>query len=254
MRIKYLFEILQSIVASLEPHNRELRALLKRDNVMDILDQSMGKLARSTPGVTAVFHKYQLDFCCGGNQTVRAAARNQNIDERALLDELTQINPADTEEDCADSTNKQLIGHILSRFHEQHRQQLPELARLAARVEQVHGGNPDCPKGLSAQLQVMSNALEMHMQKEEKILFPMILQGHSHMAAQPVTVMRSEHLAHAGELTELDRLTRGNTLPKGACTTWRALYLGLETFKADLMEHIHLENNILFDRIDHLLD
>ncbi len=30
--------------------------------------------------------------------------------------------------------------------------------------------------------------------------------------------------------------------------TWRALYLGLEKLEAELMEHIHLENNILFPR------
>jgi len=36
--------------------------------------------------------------------------------------------------------------------------------------------------------------------------------------------------------------------PEGACTTWRALYAGLSEFRNDLMEHIHLENNLLFER------
>lgn len=221
---------------------------------MDILDQRIGKLARNMPGVTAVFHKYQLDFCCAGNQTLRSLARHQNINESALLAELAQFTPAQTTRDWADASNAQLIDHILTRFHAQHRQQLPELARLAARVEQVHAGNAACPTGLASQLQSMSDLLEVHMQKEEKILFPMILQGHSAMAAHPVAVMRSDHLNHADELAELDRLTRGITLPEGACTTWRALYTGLAALKTDLMEHIHLENNILFDRVDHQLD
>jgi regulator of cell morphogenesis and NO signaling len=42
-------------------------------------------------------------------------------------------------------------------------------------------------------------------------------------------------------------VTNGITLPRGACTTWRALYLGLGAFREDLMEHIHLENNVLFE-------
>ena len=58
---------------------------------MDILDQSIGKLARSTPGVTAVFHKYQLDFCCGGNQTVRAAARNKTSMSALCLMSLPRL-------------------------------------------------------------------------------------------------------------------------------------------------------------------
>ena len=36
--------------------------------------------------------------------------------------------------------------------------------------------------------------------------------------------------------------------PRAACTTWRALYAGLRTFRQDLMAHIHTENNILFER------
>jgi regulator of cell morphogenesis and NO signaling len=35
-------------------------------------------------------------------------------------------------------------------------------------------------------------------------------------------------------------------LPVGACNTWTALYLGLRELKEDLMEHILLENEILF--------
>ena len=36
--------------------------------------------------------------------------------------------------------------------------------------------------------------------------------------------------------------------PAEACTTWRALYLRLDELEAELMEHVHLENNVLFRR------
>ena len=36
--------------------------------------------------------------------------------------------------------------------------------------------------------------------------------------------------------------------PEGACATWRALYTGLDKFAADLVDHIHIENNVLFPR------
>ena len=42
------------------------------------------------------------------------------------------------------------------------------------------------------------------------------------------------------------RLTNDITPPTGACVTWRALYTGLTQLREDLMQHIHLENNILF--------
>lgn len=60
--------------------------------------------------------------------------------------------------------------------------------------------------------------------------------------------MRGEHDDHGVELRRLEALTDGITPPRGACTTWRALYMGLATFRQDLMEHIHTENNIRFQR------
>ena len=34
--------------------------------------------------------------------------------------------------------------------------------------------------------------------------------------------------------------------PQGACNTWRALYAGIAQLNDDLINHIHLENNVLF--------
>jgi regulator of cell morphogenesis and NO signaling len=55
-----------------------------------------------------------------------------------------------------------------------------------------------------------------------------------------------EHEQHGAALARLLELTDDITLPRGACNTWRALYRLLAQFRDDLMEHIHLENNILF--------
>lgn len=218
---------------------------------MSILDQSLGQLARDIPGITAVFHKYQLDFCCGGKQSLRAAASRRNVDIETLLKELDALqSSAAREQSWSGVSDSRLIEHIVTRYHEAHRRQLPELVRLARRVEQVHGGKSDCPRGLAAHLEKLHAELENHMQKEERMLFPMIAGGLQAMTTGPITVMRREHDDHGEALAVIDSLTNAITPPAGACNTWRALYLGLETFKTDLMNHIHLENNILFDRID----
>ena len=65
-----------------------------------------------------------------------------------------------------------LIGHILMHYHEVHRRQLPELIRMAAKVEAVHAGHEAAPKGLPALLTSMHTELLQHMEKEESILFP----------------------------------------------------------------------------------
>ncbi|SFR56135.1 regulator of cell morphogenesis and NO signaling [Marinobacter daqiaonensis] len=155
-----------------------------------------------------------------------------------------------TQASLESTSNEELIEHILTRFHDTHREQLPELIQLSERVERVHGGHPDCPAGLSAHLRNVSEELETHMAKEEKILFPMITRGMGAMAAGPVSVMRSEHEEHSAALERLHTLTNGLTLPEGACRSWQRLYSGLTAFCDDLREHIQLENGLLFSRID----
>lgn len=152
--------------------------------------------------------------------------------------------------DAHSASNEELIEHILTRYHDTHRDQLPELLQLAERVERVHGGHPECPSGLAAHLRRMTEELEVHMEKEEKILFPMIARGMSAMAGGPVSVMRGEHDDHAAALDELERLTHNLTLPEDACGSWQRLYRGLTSLRDDLAAHIDLENNVLFSRVE----
>jgi len=140
----------------------------------------------------------------------------------------------------------ELIQHILQRYHECHRQQLPEAIRLAIKVEQVHGGHADCPHGLAEHLHAMLQELESHMRKEEQVLFPLIAQGRGALADGPIAMMRMEHDQHAEDLAQLGKLTGGLALPGEACNTWRELYTQLDTFRQDLADHIRLENTVLF--------
>ncbi|MBL3555403.1 MULTISPECIES: hemerythrin domain-containing protein [Marinobacter] len=153
-------------------------------------------------------------------------------------------------EPMTQASNEELIEHILTRYHDTHREQLPELIQLSERVERVHGGHTACPAGLSSHLTHMAEELETHMAKEEKILFPMIARGMGAMAGGPVAVMRHEHDDHGSALEELERITHGLTLPEGACGSWQRLYHGLANFRDDLQAHIQTENDLLFSRID----
>ena len=60
--------------------------------------------------------------------------------------------------------------------------------------------------------------------------------------------MREDHVDHGEVLERMTQLTSDFTVPEGGCGTWRALYQAAAQFKDDLIEHIHIENNILFPR------
>lgn len=140
--------------------------------------------------------------------------------------------------------------YIEKRYHERHREQLPQLAEMAARIEMVHAGADDLPAGLSDILRRMIGEMEVHMKKEELILFPAIRKGGIPGLENPIAVMRADHDGHDRDVAEMRRLTGGPTLPEHACGTWTALYAGLEEFMTDLADHMHLENDILFPQFE----
>lgn len=141
------------------------------------------------------------------------------------------------------------ISHILSRFHQCHREQLQTLIPLAEKVEECHSTHTDCPKGLTQALQKAYAELTSHMQKEEQILFPMIEVGNYQMARMPIQVMEFEHDEHSATIDVLRSLTNNITPPADACVSWQKLYQGIQEFCDDLQEHIHTENHILFSRV-----
>ena len=218
---------------------------------MNLLEQSLGQLACDLPGATRIFHRYKLDFCCGGQQSLREAMEAGDVEPADLLADLAAIRHDEVpERDWRHATMSELIEHILQRFHEVHREQLPELIRLARQVEETHGQRADHPTGLVKHLVGMFQDLLSHMQKEEQVLFPLLRRNESRRAQMPILVMRHEHDAHGQWLQKLAQITADFSVPADACNTWRALYAGLVRLKEDLMQHIHLENNVLFPQAE----
>jgi regulator of cell morphogenesis and NO signaling len=143
-----------------------------------------------------------------------------------------------------------LTRYIETRYHARHREQLPELAEMAERVEVVHFGEEDVPEGLSVILHRMNAEMEVHMKKEELILFPAIRKGGGPGTQNPIAEMRANHDDHAADLAEIRRLTAGMVVPEGACGTWTALYARLKEFVDELEEHMRLKNESLFPQFE----
>ena len=116
---------------------------------MNLLDRSLGQLARNIPGATGLFNKYNLDFCCGGSKSLRQAAQQQQLDTTQLLQDLSALmTNATTETDFNALSYDELIDYIYTHYHQVHRAELPELIRLAEKVETVHAEHPECPPPL----------------------------------------------------------------------------------------------------------
>ncbi len=210
---------------------------------------TLAELAVTRAGASRVFHRHGLDFCCHGRISLTDACAPKQIVVEELIGEI------EAEERLEESFSRwdhapltELVGHILMRFHVPLSPELPRLVSMARRVEAVHGEKATCPAGLTAVLERLSDDLELHMRSEEQDVFPAILAGRGSQIAALLSQTEGEHERAGADLARLRELTQDHTAPPEACGTWSALYLGLADLERDLMDHIHLENNILFPR------
>ena len=119
----------------------------------------IGEIATNLPGATAVFRKFRLDFCCGGEAMLAEAASRRGADLAAIERELQALD-LDAESDVPAESGA-LIDYILSRYHEVHRRELPELIKLSRKVEAVHADHPRAPRGLAHQRRIQGRAHEL---------------------------------------------------------------------------------------------
>jgi regulator of cell morphogenesis and NO signaling len=190
---------------------------------MDITpDTHVAKIATRHPGTIRVFQRHGIDFCCGGKRPLADASAEHGLDLEALRRELAHAaaGPEADERDWDEAPLAELVDHIVTRFHDRLREELPRLAAMADRVLTVHGEkHPDVLPALARTFHGLQAELESHTMKEEQILFPWICE-----------------------------MERGAT--SGASR--RGLYHGLAELEADTHRHIHLENNVLFPRAQQL--
>jgi regulator of cell morphogenesis and NO signaling len=73
----------------------------------------------------------------------------------------------------------------------------------------------------------------------------MIKQAHGNAGRRSYQRHGKEH-DEAGELLEVIKHITQNVTPPAACTTLESVYNGINELIDDLMEHISLENNVLF--------
>ncbi len=211
---------------------------------------TVGELATKRPRAIKILQQHNIDFCCGGKRHLSRVCAEAGVDVDTLLAKIDaeEARDATPVTDWSTAPLAELITFITERYHQPLPADLEHLERLAEKVERVHGASNPNLAPLAASLAEMRGELLPHIDKEDRILFPWILAGSGPSAGAPVRVMIMEHDDAGRILRELREHATGYVPPDGACKSWRALYEGLARFDAELKEHIHLENNVLFPR------
>ncbi len=212
--------------------------------------QTLADLAAAGPEVRSILLRHRLDFCCGGRRSLATACEEAGLPTDTVVTEIEAALTTRTDAlDPQELSAPELVEHVLERYHRPLPQQLEAVIAAAEKVERVHRDKPTCPHGLAAHLRTFRDGLLSHLAKEEGVLFPAILRGQrGNFLGGPVRVMMHEHDEHGAALRKTRALAHDLVPPAEACRTWRALYDELTRVETELMEHVHLENHILFPR------
>lgn len=228
-------------------------------------EKTVRELALENPSATRVFEKLGIDYCCGGNKSLEQACQVANLPIDEVIDSLEMADHAARAVQVARDWQREpladLASHITSTHHKFTRAELARLAPLLDKVCSVHGKNHPELQQVRASFQGLAQELTTHMMKEERVLFPYIVRMEEAVIQKepvlpapfgsvqnPVSMMEHEHDSAGNALRSMREASCGYTAPGDACISYQTLYKALAEFEADLHQHIHLENNILFPR------
>ena len=159
-----------------------------------------------------------------------------------------------------------LMQHIVTRHHGYLRDELPAIERAIAKAVELRAGTKATALlSLERTFRFFKRELELHLRKEEEVLFPLIRRlevAFSTSArlprfpfgsiANPIGIMEEDHDTENRQLEKMLGLTGNYSGPPEAATICRLVFERLQSLNADMTIHVHLENDVLFPRVSTL--
>jgi regulator of cell morphogenesis and NO signaling len=228
----------------------------------NINQQSIASLVLKNHQIVPVLEKYSIDFCCKGKANLADACKEKGIDLSKVLIEIDSVQKTETNKTMpfVEMSQAQLVNHIIVNHHYYVKHAMPTIMAHLEKVVKKHGEHYAYMIEVRDLFEIIQKEMDLHMQKEELLLFPRIVQveketenDQNHIFSknyltEPIFMIESEHEKAGDIMFEIRRLTNKYMIPVGACTTFRVCLAELEEFENDLHQHVHLENNILFPR------
>lgn len=232
--------------------------------MQNITSRTVREIAIELPQTTRVFEQHKIDYCCGGRKPFLDACRKAGAEPETVLREIEAvINDAPSEDMAwiATASAGRLADYIVEKHHAFTDKELENLPPLMNKVALVHGGRHEELIALRDIFAELRAELGTHLKKEEIVLFPYIRSIDPDYPSQnistsacfgavenPVRMMMMEHDSAGDLLARMREVSDNYALPADACPSYGALFSRLRELEADLHQHIHLENNLLFPK------
>lgn len=226
-------------------------------------EQTIGEIVAADYRSAAIFEKHGIDFCCGGKVALATVCREKGLDLAGITGELAalQEEPVDRSRNYASWSLSFLADYIVNTHHIYLKENDGQIAAYCRKIAEVHGTRHPEVIRIAAIFEKIAADMVGHLQEEEELFFPALKRADAARAAgtKPDEQLREtirtslvrlhrEHEEVGDAIHEIRHLANEYTLPVDACNTFMLTYRMLREFEDDLHKHVHLENNILFQK------
>ncbi len=218
---------------------------------MFTLTSPLAEILRESPNTVGVFHRHGLDYCCGGKTPLNEACLDRGIDPRNVYAELVSVSDGESFGNLHVDLwpTAFLVDFIVSNHHAFVRTALPLAISQMTKVVTKHGERfLDAPAILELLMELQTSLMD-HLEDEERVLFSASAKTLAPAQLRDIVqAHEQEHVDVGRKLQRLRAITNDFTPPEGACTTHRSAHATMRAFYEDTMQHVFLENAILFPR------
>ena len=210
------------------------------------------------PSASRLLTQRGIDLCHDADTSLAELCRQRNLDPLLVQADLDRFSGATHREigvNWATAPLADLGQHLEQVHHEFYRRELPRLAALLEKVKTTYSESHPDTRELDAAFQKFRAALESHVEREERELFPVVRElvaqhraDEPHALASLVNSLEEDHDAVDAELLRIRELTHGFVAPPEVCQTFQSLLDGLWELEMNLHQNVYEENRFLFPR------
>lgn len=220
-------------------------------------------LVREYPRTADVFRRSGIDYCCGGRIPLSEAAGNCRFDPEEVYIAVQQKIDASDHRDGIDMRYMSvpgMIDYIQNKYHQDLKEELVNLTPFVARLAARHGTAQPHLTELRDLFEKFKGEMTEHTADEDVFVFPLITRyanGDKDVTVQEVEYavqkLVDDHEDTGALLMRMREITDGYELPATACGTYTLVYSRLEDMEKRTFDHVHMENHILFEKVNDMI-
>ena len=225
-------------------------------------NETVSAIVRSDYRTAEVFRKHGINFCCSGEVSLQEACALRNVDFLMISVELLEATRSIKLPNILQfaSWKIEFLADYITNVH--HAYLYSSLAKLESRLDAFITGHKKKYPALGEMQDTfleLARVLIPHCRQEDETIFPYIKQiDAAHRRKEPygnlfVRTLRKPLSCITGIHNEISELLQELKIsanqfqfPDQACTNHQVIYHQLKEFHDDLIQHMHLENNILY--------